>query len=104
VNDLLFDTMDQMPTANHDSLAFLMRHLHRVAANSHVNLMDAKALSRVFAPTLVGSSAPNLPTHQMAVEVKLQIGLMEALFGIPEEAYHNMIVSAELSYGMKCLQ
>jgi hypothetical protein len=45
---LIVRTVEELPTSNRDTLAFLMSHLQRIAQNE-ANLMDSKALAKIFA-------------------------------------------------------
>ncbi|CAG2107165.1 unnamed protein product [Medioppia subpectinata] len=98
MTSLMLTTMDEMPAANCDSLAYLMCHLHRVVKESNKNLMNAKALAKVFAPTVVGHSDATVPSAEMVSRNRAQIKLMEAFFAIPEEEYRKLLADAELSY------
>ena len=89
--------MEQMPTPNSDSLAFIMSHLLKISQNSNHNLMDVKALSKIFGPTIVGYSGTDLPMEQMCAQTLKQIQVMEAFFRVPEETYQQLLYSAELS-------
>ncbi|CAG2113543.1 unnamed protein product [Medioppia subpectinata] len=68
------------------------------ASESHKNLMNAKALAKVFAPTVVGHPDATVPSVEMVSRNKVQIKLMEAFFAIPEEEYRKLLTEAEFTY------
>ncbi len=45
-----------LPSPNKDTLAFLILHLQRVAAQHQANKMPMVSLAKVFRPTIVGES------------------------------------------------
>ncbi len=45
-----------LPPPNKDTLAFLILHLQRVAAQHEANKMPLISLAKVFGPTIVGES------------------------------------------------
>ncbi len=45
-----------LPPPNKDTLAFLILHLQRVAAQHQANKMPMVSLAKVFGPTIVGES------------------------------------------------
>jgi hypothetical protein len=49
-----------------------MSHLQRIAQNE-ANLMDSKALAKIFGPIIVGYSMINPPTNQLLAENPKQI-------------------------------
>lgn len=51
--------LSQLPQANHDTLKVLIQHLARVRSRSSENLMTAKNLAVVFAPTLLRDRDPS---------------------------------------------
>ncbi|TXT05943.1 hypothetical protein VHUM_03704 [Vanrija humicola] len=58
--------LKELPQAHYATLKFLMLHLHRVAAQSQVNLMTSQNLGVVFGPTLLRSADPNREFGDMA--------------------------------------
>uniref|UniRef100_A0A6G1S8E1 Rac GTPase-activating protein 1 n=1 Tax=Aceria tosichella TaxID=561515 RepID=A0A6G1S8E1_9ACAR len=82
---------NDLPTANRDTLSFLMQHLHLVASHSDKNLMDTKKLAKVFAPTIVGNSTRNPEQSKVPHESKIQVQIMETLFGIDEKFWAGFV-------------
>jgi hypothetical protein len=82
---------NDLPTANRDTLSFLMQHLHLVASRSDKNLMDTKKLAKVFAPTIVGNSTRNPEQSKVPQEAKIQVQIMETLFGIDEKFWAGFV-------------
>ncbi|VDK39893.1 unnamed protein product [Taenia asiatica] len=63
--------MDRLPTANRDTLAFIILHLKAVSRSSACR-MDEANLAKVFGYTLVGHSCPEPSLTQAANEVNGQ--------------------------------
>ena len=93
---LIMQTVEELPTANRDSLAFIMVHLIRVC-QSQGNQMESRGLAKIFGPTIVGHSMIDQPMTEILAENPKQIKVMEALFRIPEE-YWNGILTANNSW------
>lgn len=75
---------NDLPTANRDTLSFLMQHLHLVARHSDKNLMDTKKLAKVLAQPIVGYSSRNLEQSMIPQESRIQVKIMETLLSIDE--------------------
>ncbi len=99
---LIMRTVEELPTSNRDTLAFLMSHLQRIAQNE-TNLMDSKALAKIFGPIIVGYSMINPPTNQLLAENPKQVKVMEALLRIPEDFWSGIISVADPNQQNKCL-
>lgn len=82
---------NDLPTANRDTLSFLMQHLHIVASYSDKNLMDVKKLSKVFAPTIVGNSSRNPDQSKISHETRTQVQIMDALFSIDQSFWSGFV-------------
>lgn len=81
-----------LPTANRDTIAFLMQHLHAIAKHSSENMMTTKNLAKALAPTIVGNSCrPPVPQSQIHTETKTQVKIMEILFEIDEDFWANYV-------------
>ncbi|CAG2114178.1 unnamed protein product [Medioppia subpectinata] len=89
---LIMQTVEELPTANRDSLSFIMVHLMRVA-NCDGNRMDTRSLAKVFGPTIVGHSMIEPPITEILAENPKQIKVMEALFRIPEDYWNGVLTS-----------
>jgi len=94
-------TIAELPTANRDSLAFLMAHLLRVAQTEQ-NLMDRKSLAKIFGPTIVGYSMVEPPINELLAENPKQIKVMEALLKIPEDSWNEIISSTTVHTPNSC--
>lgn len=70
--------------ANRDTLAFMMIHLQRIASCPDVK-MPLDNLSKVFAPTLVGSSLAHQDQSRIYMEALLQVTILKHLLDIPLE-------------------
>lgn len=80
-----------LPTANRDTIAFLMQHLHTVARHSNENMMTTKNLARCLAPTIVGNSCRQPHQSQIQNETKTQVKIMEILFEIDADFWANYV-------------
>lgn len=86
-----------LPSANRDTLAYLMQHLHSIAKCSDKNLMTAKSLAKTLAPTIIGNSCRNPPAATILEESKIQIRIMETLFDIEEDFWTKFVHKSESS-------
>ena len=89
---LIMQTVEELPTANRDSLAFVMVHLIRVV-QSVGNQMESRALAKIFGPTIVGHSMVDPPMTEILAENPKQIKVMEALFRIPEDYWNGLLLT-----------
>lgn len=80
-----------LPTANRDTLCYLMQHLHAIAKRSDCNLMTKKNLAKALAPTIVGNSSRNPAQSIILNETKIQIQIMETLLEIEEEFWARFV-------------
>lgn len=80
-----------LPTANRDTLSYLMQHLHAIAKRSDKNMMSTKSLAKTLAPTIVGNSCRNPVQSTILNETKIQIQIMETLFDIEEEFWAKFV-------------
>ena len=78
----------KLPEANKATLAYLLRHLRRVADQSAANKMTAPNLAIVFAPGLVRSEEDSASLRDFQVQCDVAVGLLRhchAIFdGVPE--------------------
>ena len=98
-------TVEELPTANRDSLSFIMVHLIRVA-NCDGKGMDSRSLAKVFGPIIVGHSMVDPPITEILAENPKQIKMMKALFRIPEDYWNGVLTSVnawETNRCMNCL-
>ncbi len=99
---LIMRTVAELPTSNRDTLAFFMLHLQRIAQNK-LNLMDTKALAKIFGPTIVGYSMLDPPMTELLAENPKQVKVMEALLRIPEYYWNSIISDNDFNQQFKCL-
>jgi hypothetical protein len=99
---LIMQTVEELPTANRDSLSFIMVHLIRVA-NCDGNRMDSRSLAKVFGPTIVGHSMVDPPITEILAENPKQIKVMEALFRIPEDYWNGVLTSVNAWETNRCM-
>lgn len=81
-----------LPSANRDTLAFIMQHLHAIAKHSAQNKMTVKYLVRTLAPTIVGNSSRNPSPGLIQLENSVQQSIMETLFQIEEEFWSGFVL------------
>lgn len=87
----------ELPTANKDTLAYMVLHLQRVA-QSVACKMPTENLARVFGPTIVGHSMPDPPMVEMLAENRKQIAVMDVLLNILGERWTSIIGSTDNNY------
>ena len=90
----LEQVIEDLPQANRDTLAFMVLHLQRIAETTECR-MPASNLARVFGPSLVGNSSPNLPAADIINEVKTQHQIVEALIRLPASFYLQFVETGE---------
>lgn len=88
---LLKEVILQLPNANRDSLAFLFLHFRHIIDSASVTLMDAKALAKIFGPTVVGSKVLCPSTSNLISENVTQISVMNALFLISRHFWYGIL-------------
>uniref|UniRef100_A0A182J469 Rac GTPase-activating protein 1 n=1 Tax=Anopheles atroparvus TaxID=41427 RepID=A0A182J469_ANOAO len=90
--DLLCQLIERMPEPNRDTLAFLMLHFQRVAHASERTKMSFENLARVFAPTLVGYSRPDLDLNGMCAETYIQFIILQSMLHISTDYWSRFIM------------
>ena len=87
----------QLPNANRDSLSFLFLHFRRLLDHYSAVQLDIDSLSRIFAPTIVGSARPQTGTLRMSAagdahrENEKQIMVMKALFKLSRHFWEGLL-------------
>jgi len=76
--------INDLPPSNQDTMAFVILHLQRVAEEPAVK-MPASNLAKVFGPTIVGYSGPELDAQTMLKETKKQQAVLETLLSMPTD-------------------
>ena len=92
----VMEAIENLPNANRDTLAFLMLHLRRVVANKG-NLMDARAISIAFGPTVLGYSMKDPPLSQILEENKKQLIVVEFLLTRLDEEFWRAILDQKVN-------
>ncbi|KAL5971263.1 Rac GTPase-activating protein 1 [Taenia solium] len=82
--------MDRLPTANRDTLAFIILHLKAVSRSSACRMGEAN-LAKVFGYTLVGHSCPEPSLTQAANEVNGQQSVVRLLLSVPDLVYSTIL-------------
>ncbi|XP_077459752.1 rac GTPase-activating protein 1-like isoform X1 [Stigmatopora argus] len=80
--NMLYNTIEELPQPNRDTLACLMIHLQKVSKSVDTK-MDVTNLGRVFGPTLVGHAVPNPDTMAVLSDTSRQPRVIERFFSIP---------------------
>lgn len=92
----LYQVVSELPRPNKDTLAYVIQHLQRVA-DVEENKMTVSSLARVFAPTIVGYSSPDIDNVDIYSETRSASEVMEELLNIPCE-YWEKIISQPQEY------
>lgn len=93
--DLIKRSIDQLPDANRDSLAFLILHLKRVIEQSSVNRMGLNSMSRIFGPGVIGNSSPDAIGNVIAENLK-QIQTMNSLLTLTTEYWEQTLMEPDI--------
>lgn len=96
-NDRVFElkqAIQDLPEANRDTLAFLVLHLQRISETPECK-MPTTNLARVFGPSIVGNSSPNLAPAEIINELKIQHQIVESLIKISSQFYYSLIETSE---------
>lgn len=88
---MVYYISNDLPSANRDTLAFLMQHLHLIAKHSGENSMTLKNLAKTLAPTIVGNSCRNPQQMTILSENKTQLQIMEALLDIELDFWESLV-------------
>uniref|UniRef100_A0A182QIL0 Rac GTPase-activating protein 1 n=1 Tax=Anopheles farauti TaxID=69004 RepID=A0A182QIL0_9DIPT len=91
VRQQLCGLIERLPAPNRDTLAFLMLHFQRVA-QSEAAKMPIDNLARVFAPTIVGYSRPDLDMNEMCAETYVQFSIVQAMLHIAGDYWSQFIM------------
>lgn len=94
--DILCEAINSLPTANRDTLAFLVQHLQKVAESVETK-MPISNLSKVFGPTAIGYSCPEPEPMKMINETRKQAMVMEKLLELPSDFWCNILDVDDLS-------
>ncbi|KAL8598326.1 hypothetical protein ACOMHN_047647 [Nucella lapillus] len=94
--DILCGAINNLPTANRDTLAFLVQHLQKVA-DSPETKMPVTNLAKVFGPTVVGYSCPEPEPMQMINETRKQAMVMEKLLELHTDFWCQILDVDDIS-------
>lgn len=92
-----FYISNDLPSANRDTLAFMMQHLHTVARHCAQNKMNKNYLCRSLAPTIIGNSCRNASPQLIQQENSMQLQIMETIFEIDEKFWSNFIIKGPVT-------
>lgn len=90
-NELLKRSIDLLPEPNRDTLAYLILHLHKVIESCASNRMTTTSMSKIFGPTIVGSSTPNNFSNIIAESEKQSL-TMQALLSLPTSYWEETLL------------
>uniref|UniRef100_A0A7N8YRD0 Rac GTPase-activating protein 1 n=1 Tax=Mastacembelus armatus TaxID=205130 RepID=A0A7N8YRD0_9TELE len=79
---MLYQTINELPQPNRDTLACLMIHLQKVSQSVNTK-MDVNNLARVFGPTLVGHAVPDPDPMTILHDTNRQPRVIQRLLSIP---------------------
>ncbi|KAK7111103.1 rac GTPase-activating protein 1-like isoform X2 [Littorina saxatilis] len=94
--DILCEAVNCLPTANRDTLAFLVQHLQKVALSPETR-MPIGNLAKVFGPTLIGYSCPEPEPMQMISETRKQAMVMENLLQLETDFWCDILDVEDMS-------
>ncbi|XP_055301082.1 rac GTPase-activating protein 1-like [Sitodiplosis mosellana] len=86
----LIATINLLPQANRDTMAYLILHLQRVASWNAVQ-MPIENLAKIFGPTVLGYSCADPDHHAILSETMVQKDVMENLLNIPANFWARFI-------------
>ncbi|XP_068103205.1 rac GTPase-activating protein 1-like [Hyperolius riggenbachi] len=82
--------VQDLPSANRDTLAFLILHLYRVMRSPDCK-MDRMNLARVFGPTIVGHSVPDPGPLMIMQDTPRQAKVMSLLLSLPAGFWNQFL-------------
>ena len=91
VNKDVYRAVEKLPQPNRDTLAFLIMHFQRISDYPDVK-MPLTNFAKIFGPTIVGYSCPDLDQHKMFAETQIQYSVMFALLSIPTDYWNKFIL------------
>ncbi|XP_025095541.1 rac GTPase-activating protein 1-like isoform X2 [Pomacea canaliculata] len=94
--DMMCEAVNSLPTANRDTLAFLIQHLQKVAASPACK-MPITNLAKVFGPTIVGYSCQEPQPMQMINETRKQAMVVERLLELPTDFWSKILDVDDIS-------
>lgn len=104
----IHDVVQQLPPPHYRTLAFLMKHLHKLAEYSPETNMNTKNLAIVWAPNLLKSKemdAKDCMQYDMLHSITLQANISEFLIANADKIFNDKFASLirrnELNGSMK---
>ncbi|KAJ8260165.1 hypothetical protein GJAV_G00177840 [Gymnothorax javanicus] len=94
---MMYQTISDLPSANRDTLAFLILHLQRVSQSEDTR-MDVSNLARVFGPTIVGHAVPDPGPMTILQDTRRQPKVVERLLSLPVEYWSQFMVERSLTH------
>jgi len=82
--------VNELPPPNQDTLAFMILHLQKVAETTEVK-MPIGNLAKIFGPTIVGYSGPDIDAATMLKETKKQQLVLETLLSMHGEFWRKFL-------------
>ena len=86
----LFLAVCELPQPNRDTLAFLILHLQRIAANKETR-MNRSNLAKILGPTVIGYSSMDAEPEDIMKEVDIQEVTLERLISIDGEYWNTFL-------------
>jgi hypothetical protein len=86
----LQEAVQDLPQANRDTLSFLILHLQRISDTAECK-MPSSNLARVFGPSIVGNSSPQMAPAEIINELKVQHLIVENLIKLPSHFYMSFV-------------
>lgn len=78
-----------LPNANRDTLAYMMLHLRKIAAEPK-NKVSTTSLAQTFGPTILGYSVRDPPASQISKEKEKQIQVVSYLLNLDNEFWKSI--------------
>lgn len=87
----ILQAIAQLPTANKDTLAFLVLHLKKVASHHQGNMMSGESLAKVFGPTIVGHASPDPEPATIWHDTQRQPKIVQRIMAISNEYWEEYV-------------
>lgn len=85
-------SVDELPEANRDTLAFVILHLKRVADACKETKMTISSLASIFGPTIIGNASMNqFSSSKIFALNEKQNRTMEALLDLPTNYWEEIL-------------
>ncbi|KAM3862367.1 rac GTPase-activating protein 1 [Diretmus argenteus] len=94
---IMYQVIQDLPTTNRDTLAFLMLHLQKVMKSPQCQ-MDKTNLARVFGPTIVGHGLAEPCPMTIMRDTNTQPKVVSCMLSLPDE-YWKHVLAAQKDQG-----